>query len=81
MHFQNIDTFDQSDDRIVLNCNIQVSFVMFAKASKPKLFKRFQTGIKALIVFEIVGFLGSYGVWIRMNRDQGIYEKHEYFME
>lgn len=54
---------------------------MIAKAAKPGLFKKFQTGVKVVIVFEIVGFLGSYGVWLRMNRDQGIYRKHESFME
>lgn len=41
------------------------------KAVKTTLFSKFQKGLKVVIAAEIAAFLGSYCVWLRMNRDQG----------
>lgn len=51
------------------------------KTGKPTIFSRFQTGVKIVIFAEILGFLGSYAVWVRMNRDQGNCEIHSYSMK
>lgn len=70
--FQNIDNCNQSDDRIILLNAIFAPFVMIQKKIvTPSLFSKFQKGLKVAIAAEIAAFLGSYCVWLRMNRDQG----------
>lgn len=55
------------------------------KAVKSTLFSKFQKGLKVVIAAEIAAFLGSYCVWLRMNRDQEfrgyINDKFPYLLE
>lgn len=53
---------------------------MIQKVAKKSVFSKFRTGFKVVIVAEIAAFLCSYGVWYRMNRDQGNCEIHEFFV-
>lgn len=54
---------------------------MIQLKAKKSAFSGFKTGIKVVIVAEIAGFLGSYAVWYRLNRDQGNSEIHAFFCE
>lgn len=54
---------------------------MIQLKAKKSAFSGFKTGIKVVIVAEIAGFLGSYAVWYRLNRDQGNSEIRAFFCE